>query len=360
MRASGSSRLTQVVASLALACLAVPLGTARANGPAPLRKIGEMELALVGLSARVEPARPVVPKNIAAGVRIVVVAGASELGAAEVKRLLEGGFEARAELLGPGLPAALELKTKADDPDPLLLPLPPLPIAGDYELRNVRLVAPARTLDVAPTVPVQVIDQILVTSVKTRALTLDEIKEKGIVLDSDDYLGFEFTIGLELESKPIDFKFPVVFDREGVVVPDFIKPPPPPIREGVLTPTFLPILLEALGPEGEGGARERIPLTLPGGGGPIRIPSVVVIPGNVAFLKQFFSAQLFVANGAPGGSGLVVRDVKGKLKLPPGPMVSRPLRAPPRTSWATTRCPCPRSCATARPSPSLPSFPCGA
>jgi hypothetical protein len=46
---------------------------------------------------------------------------------------------------------------------------------------------------VAARVPVQVIDQVLVTSVKTRPLTLDEIKQKGIVLDRDDYLGFEFS-----------------------------------------------------------------------------------------------------------------------------------------------------------------------
>ena len=78
-------------------------------------------------------------------------------------------------------------------------------------------------LDVQPQhVPVKVIDQVLVTSVKTRPLTLDEIREKGIVLDSDDYLGFEFTLGLKLESKPVNLTFPVVFDRQGVPVPQFI------------------------------------------------------------------------------------------------------------------------------------------
>ena len=35
-------------------------------------------------------------------------------------------------------------------------------------------------------------------------------------------------------------------------------------------------------------------------------------------MKQFFSAQLFVANGAPGGSGLVVRDVTGTIQMPVG------------------------------------------
>ena len=44
-----------------------------------------------------------------------------------------------------------------------------------------------------------------------------------------------------------------------------------------------------------------------------------MIPGNIGYLKSFFSAQLFVANGTPVGSGLVVHDVTGTIHLPPGP-----------------------------------------
>ena len=76
-------------------------------------------------------------------------------------------------------------------------------------------------LDVLPrTVAIEVIDQVLITSVRTRPLTLQEIKDKGIVLDSDDYLAFEFTIGLKLESKAVNLSFPVVFDSQGVRVPE--------------------------------------------------------------------------------------------------------------------------------------------
>jgi len=82
-------------------------------------------------------------------------------------------------------------------------------------------------------------------------------------------------------------------------------------------PTIVPVLLDAE-PAFEGGPPPS--LDLPGlGGGPVRIPGVLVIPGDVGYLKQFFSAQLFVANGAPVGSGLVVRDVTGKINLPLGP-----------------------------------------
>ncbi|HEX7421920.1 MAG TPA: hypothetical protein VF505_18690, partial [Thermoanaerobaculia bacterium] len=60
-------------------------------------------------------------------------------------------------------------------------------------------------------------------------------------------------------------------------------------------------------------------VTLPSGEvAAVRIPSVLVIPGNVGYLKQFFSAKLFVANGAPGSSNLTVHDVIGTITMPAG------------------------------------------
>src|SRR5688500_2391936 len=49
------------------------------------------------------------------------------------------------------------------------------------------------------------------------------------------------------------------------------------------------------------------------------IPALVVIPGNIGFLNQFFSVQIFTENAAPGSSGLSVHDVKAELVLPAGP-----------------------------------------
>jgi len=138
------------------------------------RKLAELELRLLGLSARVDPEAPVVPKNIASAVRIVVSAGGQELSLADVQRFLGAEIEVEAELSGPGLGQTITIpqRSTVDPPpqDPLLLPLPPLAVAGDYSLSNVRIVTPGRpVLDVTPQrVPVKVIDQILITSVKTR------------------------------------------------------------------------------------------------------------------------------------------------------------------------------------------------
>ncbi len=166
------------------------------------------------------------------------------------------------------------------------------------------------------TVALNVIDQILITSVTTRQLTLDEIKQRGIVLDSDSYLAFEFTIGMKLESKAVTISFPAVFDRQSVPVPQSLVPPTV-SRTDVPVPTFMPVL-----PQVDGGTPDadgKRPALSTEDGRPITIPSVIVIPGNVGYLKEMFSAQVFVANGAPVGTPLTLHDIVGKVTLPNGP-----------------------------------------
>ena len=48
------------------------------------------------------------------------------------------------------------------------------------------------------------------------------------------------------------------------------------------------------------------------------IPGVIVIPGDIGFLDQFFSVMLMVGNVAPAGSNLIVTDLKAEIVLPPG------------------------------------------
>ncbi len=303
----------------ALACaLALPVLVDAQVMP---RTLTEMDLSLLGVSATLETLAPVVPKGIPSGVRVSVRAGARELDANEVREFLGGPFEVQGELSGPGLPGTITLpEGGAPAADVLALALPPIPVAGTYELDNLRLVVGGRVaLDVEPRrVSVRVIDQVLVTQVKTRPLTLDEIRSRGIVLDRDDYLGFEFTLGLRLDSQTVSLNFPVVFDRQGVEVPLTLMPPGPPLREGVPVPRLRPVLLAAAGDDENGPGAEPPKLELPSGE-PVRIPALLVIPGDVGYLKQFFSAKLYVANGAPQASGLTVHDVRATIKLPAGP-----------------------------------------
>lgn len=319
--------MTRTPVAVSLALVALALCPVAADAQAPLRKIGEMELQLAGLAAGLDPVNPVVPKNTPAGVQVVVRAGGRQLTAAEVESLVGGPFFVEAELNGPGLPRTITTPDldagDALPSDPLILPLPGLNTAGDYELANVRIVSGGRAvMGVLPEVAtLKVIDQVLVTKLVTRPLTLDELKEKGIEITSRDYTGFQFSLALRLESEVVNLDFPVVFDRKGVVVPqplDTRENDPTRKVEAPAVPRppamIVPVMLL---PEGEADAGPQLPLTLPGGD-PIRIPSVLVIPGNVGYLKQFFSAVVYVANGTPIGSRLFVRDIAGKIQLPPG------------------------------------------
>jgi hypothetical protein len=294
------------------------------------RSLTSFDISLLGLTATPDPLEPVLPKNTESAVRIVVRSGDRTLTSAEAASYLGTTFDVKAELSGPGLDRAItvpQLGPSAPPPeDPLLLRFPPLPVAGDYKLSNIRIVhrtTKKPLLDVTPSqIPVKVIDQVLVTSVTTRPLTLAEIQERGIVLDSSSYVGFEFTLGVQTESQSTSFTLPVVFDSHGVPVPSVITPPNAPPRSGVNVsndqpePLIVPALLEIDEEKIDLPDIEQVLRTA--GGAPIRIPSILVIPGNVGYLKQHFSAMLFVANGAPVGSGLTVKDVSGTVKLPAG------------------------------------------
>jgi hypothetical protein len=297
-------------------------------------KIAETSLSVGGVTALVDPSTLVAPKNTGSAVRINVMAGDRALDADTVRRLAGGPFRVEAELSGPGLRQTVSLP-EATSPalaDPFLLAMPPLAAGGEYTLTSLRVVAAGATVfDVVPSrTSFQVIDQLLVTSVRTRPLTRDEILNSGILINDDSYLGFEFSLGILLESTPVEIRLPVVFDRAGVPSPPTIPLPPPIQRVGQLppvVPAIIPVLLSVPVGEGENPPRS-IDLFLPSGA-PARIPSLLVIPGNVGYLKQHFSAQVFVANGAPAGSGLVVDGIEATIDLPEAnpdpPLVLAPL-----------------------------------
>jgi hypothetical protein len=281
-------------------------------------KIGQLDLTVGGLSATVTPAQPVIPKNVSSGVQIVVMLNGQTLTPSAVAQYLGGPFQIQGEYSGPGLSQTVDVPQSAPQINSLVLDLPAVSEAGNYTLSNLRFIVNGNDVfEPSPsTVIVDVIDQVLVTSVQTQPLTLDQIQAMGVVLNSSDYTGFQFTIGLQLSSQVVNISFPVVFDPQGVPVPQPLFPPSVPTPLGVSVPaTIVPLLL---GPSDSGGGGGQA-LQLPGGGGPIRIPSVLVIPGNVGYLKQFFSAQLYVTNDTPGGANLSVDNVSGTINLPPGP-----------------------------------------
>ncbi len=86
------------------------------------------------------------------------------------------------------IPLPLNSRDEAAPNSPLLLPA--LPLVGDYELDDIALVdaATGKTrMEATPsTVPVHVFDQVLISSVTSQPLTLDQIQQKGIDIDADN------------------------------------------------------------------------------------------------------------------------------------------------------------------------------
>lgn len=280
--------------------------------------IGQLDLTVGGLSATVTPAQPVIPKNISSGVQIVVTLNGQTLTPTAVAQYLGGSFQIQGEYSGPGLSQTVTVP-QSPALNSLVVDLPAVSEAGNYTLSNLRfLVNGNDVFDLSPnSVIVDVIDQVLVTSVQTQALTLQQIQAMGVVLNSSDYTGFQFTIGLQLSSQVVNISFPVVFDPQGVPVPQPISPPSAPTPAGVSVPvTIVPVLLQAAPSQSGGGGNGGGGNVLPAG---ISIPSVLVIPGNVGYLKQFFSAQLYVTNNTPSEANLFVDNVSGTVNLPVGP-----------------------------------------
>jgi hypothetical protein len=266
------------------------------------------------MSATVTPSVPVIPKDIASGVQVVVTLGGQTLSANAVAQYLGGNFQLAGEYSGPGLSQTVDVPQSTPATNSLVLDLPAVNQAGNYTLSNVRfLVNGNDVLDVTPnTVTVNVIDQVLVTSVQTQALTLSQIQDMGVVLDSSDYTGFQFTVGLQINSQTVNISLPVVFNPQGVSIPLPTAPPAPPVNvlNTNVPVTVVPVLLKiAPNPNGTPGV-------MPPN---VQIPSILVIPGNVGYLKQFFSAQLYVANNSPAEANLSVDGITGTINLPTGP-----------------------------------------
>ncbi|HMF08140.1 MAG TPA: hypothetical protein VKJ00_03320, partial [Thermoanaerobaculia bacterium] len=232
--------------------------------------------------------------------------------------LLSGGqlpptLTVRGELNGPGLPSTLSLETEPNGS----FTIPAQTARGTYVLSNIRLtdgdnlVAYAAHRDATITVT-----DILITQVTSRPLTYQEMVDKGIVISRKNFNAYNFTFALTISSNVVTFDVPVIFQPSG---PPILPTIP---RENGKTPLpeFFPIpqirdfQFKCTGycPSGD----PQFPTD--DATQPVSLPGLVLIPGDVSFLNQFFSVVLLAQNGAPAGSNLRLENITAKATLPAG------------------------------------------
>ncbi|MGH2544053.1 MAG: hypothetical protein ACRDIB_14735, partial [Ardenticatenaceae bacterium] len=208
-------------------------------------------------------------------------------------------------------------------------PIPPLALPGDYFLDQIRLVKDGQTvLEGTPNVvPIKVISEIFVTSVTSRPLSLDEIRSKGIVIDDNNFDAFDFQLVLNIDNVPFTINLPVALPSRDLLSSQSRSTEKVKLLADInrelaeRTEITLPPEFDRPGLNFAIAALPFVPVELDDGGrafGAPPITGLVIIPGNIAFLNQFFSVLLTVANVAPDGSNLVLNDVAAEIILPLG------------------------------------------
>ena len=232
------------------------------------------------------------------------------------------GLVVRAELSGPELPEPVSCE---------ILPggafiLPGFQQAGDYLLENIRLEerSTGRVIGAAePAAAVLNVRQILLTSATVTRLSLEDLRQHGIDLTQENFQAFNFAVGFAFGSGFVYLNLPVLYESNGQVSgldePTVLLDGLPPDLVGLVErwqpPTIQPFALEGQGDawlDAEDPWPEQLHLPLFG---------VVVLPGTVTFLNQFFDASLIVANGAPADSDVALSGLEAALQLPSGAVV---------------------------------------
>jgi len=286
------------------------------------RVLATADFVLTGLAVKVEPAHQAVPRHTATSIHTRLAGIDGDPGA--LLSQLNPNYRVRGDLIGPSVTSPVVLEAAIGSP----MLVPPLALPGAHLITNLRVVDAGlpNTPTVAEVTPdtcsLSVFDQLLVSEVQVRELGYDEILAAGINVTSDSYSYYNFTLALGTESDAYKISIPVAMP--------LVPGEPPVVGQGHAeakigevppVPDVLPVLLE---PEVEGGGGSGAEAVE---GGTLRIPGLIIFPGRIALLHQFFEALVIVANGAPSGTPLIVQGLRARIELPQAPNpLNNPLR----------------------------------
>jgi len=276
---------------------------------APLAPWATGQVQIVGTSLLVTPSIQVVPVNVATIVNTLYAAGQ---GSVPESYRVQGELS---DVAGQVFHPPLQISARPNSP----LLIPPLPVAGTYLLRNIRLMDG----DTALSPPAQVeIDatNVLVSSVTTRPMTEEEIRQSGIVINPLDYKAIRADVGLVLSSGTVHLDYPILVSvsdptRPPIILSKLAVPGPPPL------PNVLPPQRFRELPDLGDLDLEPVVLTPDASDFDLDVPSLnisglLIFPSRITYLNQFFVAGLLLQNNAPEGSALQLRDMTATIHFP--------------------------------------------
>ena len=209
------------VATSAAILLALAAWPTYASGQAPSAPLAQLRFDIVGVRLVVDPPALTVPKQIATRINtsLVLPTGAGIDTSAAVAALTQGAL-VEGTLRGPSIPPT-RITARPGEP----LPLPAFALPGDYFLDGLRLVkdgvalldATAPDGRPATTIPIRVINEIFVTNVTSRPLSLDEIRERGIVIDQNNFQTVNFQVAFNIDGQPFTIQMPVAMPTRELI-----------------------------------------------------------------------------------------------------------------------------------------------
>jgi hypothetical protein len=167
--------------------------------------IDRKDLLIVGLSLEVDTTTVVADSGIPAAVQTKFGGKINDAAPPD------NGMTAIGELTGPGIDTPIRLVTKPGH----LFQLPLLYEKGDYVLGNIRLVsADGKTLQTAvPSFANITVAKVLTTKLSVHQLTPDELRARGITVDSTNYDVFEYTFIFAFQGQTVSVPYPVIIDK---------------------------------------------------------------------------------------------------------------------------------------------------
>lgn len=257
--------------------------------------LAEGTLHLVGMRL-VPPAERIdVPAGATLLVPIPLVIGDRAASATELADLFPREAQLEGLLTGPGLPATPLVGAIGSG-----LPVPALGAAGDYLVSGIRISRGGTTLlDAAgASLSIRCLGEVLVNAVTSTPMTMDEIRASGIQLGQGDYVATRFTLALAIGSKRVNLKVPVaipVYNGQESIVGE---PSLERLELDAAGTDLIPDLQVAVGGM---SPPSTFSLARPGLAHLARhaFKSLVVIPGSIGYLQQFFKAQVVVLNALP-------------------------------------------------------------